>query len=82
MDKSRYIAALLHLQAAGRSFCAAFRDAAAAAQAVDPQGDQHDPAASEIMVDLAAHLRAVCAFVPGAREVLQVALAPAPDRKE
>lgn len=82
MDRTKYIAALLHLQAQVRSFCSAFRDAAAAAQALDPRGVQHDPAASEIMVDIAAHLRAVCAFVPGAREVLQVALAPVPDRNE
>lgn len=82
MDKTKYIAALLHLQAAGRSFCSAFHDAAAAAQAVDPRGEQHDPAAREVMLDIAAHLRAVCAFVPGAREVLQVALAPVPGRKE
>lgn len=82
MDKTKYIASLLHLQAAGRSFCQAFHDAAAAAHAFDPRGEQHDLAAAEIMVDITAHLRAVCAFVPGAREVLQVALAPIPDKKE
>lgn len=76
MDRTKYIASLLHLQAQGRSFCAAFRDAAAAAQALDPRGELHDPAASEIMVDIAAHLRAVCAFVPGARDCFAVALAP------
>lgn len=74
MDRAHYIAALLHLQAAGRTFCVAFRDAAAAAQAVDPGGESHDPAANDIMLALAADLRAVAELVPGAREVFQVAL--------
>lgn len=82
MDKTKYIASLLHLQAAGRSFCQAFRDAAAAAQALDPRGELHDPLAGEIMMDLAAHLRAVAAFVPGARECFALALSPAQERKE
>lgn len=82
MDKTKYIAALLHLQAQGRSFCAAFKDAAAAAQAIDPRGELHEPQSEQIMLDVAAHLRAVCAFVPGARECFAVALHPAQERKE
>lgn len=75
MDKTQYIASLLHLQSVGRSFCAAFRDAAAAAQALDPGGVQRDPAAETIMLDLAAQLRGVCEQVVGARELFLVATA-------
>lgn len=75
MDRTQYVAALLHLQSVGRSFCAAFRDAAAAAQVIDPGGEQRDPAAETIMLDLAAQLRAVCEHVPGARELFLIATA-------
>lgn len=82
MDRIQYVASLLHLQSAGRSFCAAFRAAAAAAQTLDPRGEQRDPAAETIMLDLAAQLRGVCEHVPGARELFLVAVVPVPDRKE
>lgn len=74
--KSEYLASLLYLQAQGRIFCEAFRGASAAALAHDPEGQLAEVMASEVMMTLSAELRAVCVTVPGAREVIALAIHP------
>lgn len=71
-----YIASLLHLRASARTFCAAFQDASTAAQAFDPGCERRPPEAEAALLEIAAQLRTLCAFIPGARECLALALAP------
>lgn len=76
--RARYDAALLELQLQARRFVQALGNAAQAAQALDPEGRCADsPLARHVQGELVALLRLAAAQVPGAAELLALALSPA-----
>ena len=75
MGGVRYHAALWNLRAQTKCLCEAFVEAAKAAREVDPEGLMPaDPYAEQTLREVASLLHIASQHVPGAREVLALAL--------
>lgn len=71
-----YQEALRRIVRASKELADALRHAALVAHQVDPKGKRQDPQAALALADAAGELRAACALVPGARELLALSLYP------
>ena len=72
-----YLASLMHLRSQALAFCHAFGQAASAAASVELTATA-DLQATQTAAEITELLRSACAFIPGAREVIELALEGAP----